>query len=529
IRTTLERAGYQVQLLDCLDTNQKRTIPLPAKFRYLQPFYPADDLSPFKLFTHFRHFGISDQMIATRLRPFQPDLIGISVNFTPYAESALQVAGICRSLFPNVPIVAGGHHATAAPEHLLESPAIDFIILGEGELRLLHLIEALDTKNQRRLFAMDGLAFRSDNGIVVKPIRSFIEPLDQLPRINPATTGGMMITSRGCPGHCHFCSIAGVMGQKFRPRSIDAIVEEMEWGVRQGQREFDFEDDHLTCDRRRAKELLREIIRSFGEGTLKLSAMNGLRPDTLDEELVQLMKKAGFEWLNLPLVSSSHAMQARLHRHQSRERFAEVVHWAQQHGLKAIGYLILGLPEDTISQMMEDIIFLTSLPVLIGPSLFYPAPGSFSFQHCVAKGYITGADYSLYRSSAVPVETEHFSRQDLITLFRLVRAINFLKQWIDRHCHAEQSLTDLLSEIAMPSASFCYQRKLTRDEIGSLLLKRLFESRKLQGLILKKSGKDFFEYGWLDYSISDEIVKQVLDRMTGQAIAGIATPRRCIL
>ncbi len=523
LQATLERAGYRVHLLDCLAHKHQKTIPIPTHLQYMRPYYPANDLSPFKLFIHFRHFGYSFQEIATRLRALQPDLIGISVNFTPYAESALQVARICRSVFTEVPIVAGGHHATAVPEQLLQDQAVDFVILGEGELRLLRLIDILEQNDCQRLLQMDGLAFRSEGKIVVNPARSFIEPLDQLPLLNPQETGGMLITSRGCPWKCHFCSIAGVMGRAFRPRSIASVLEEIDRGVRLGQRQFDFEDDHLTCDRGRARDLLRAIIQRFGENKLQLSAMNGLRPDTLDEELVQLLKMAGFQWLNLPLVSSSPTMQVSINRHQSQERFARAVQWAQQHGLKVIGYLILGLPGDTMQQMMDDIIFLASLPLLIGPSMFYPAPGSLIFQRCIEKGYITGRDYLRYRSSAIPVETERFTRQELVTLFRLVRAINFLKQWIDRQTPAELSLTDLTRQVAVSSAPFCWHRKLTRDEIGGLLLKRLFESRKLQGLKLIRSDDNIFEYDWLDYDISEEAVRQFLERIAGNHISGIAT------
>lgn len=529
LQATLERAGYQVDLLDCLANDHKRTIPAPGDLQYLQPYYPPHDRSPFKLFTHFHHFGLSFQELGARLRILQPDLIGISINFTPYVDSALQVASICRSIFPETPIVVGGHHATAVPEHLLESSAIDFVILGEGEIRLLNLIESLEQNARWRWYEMDGLAFRSAEGIVVNPIQTWVEPLEQLPLINPVATSGMMITSRGCPGRCHFCSIAGVMGRAFRPRSIASVVEELDWGVRQGQREFDFEDDHLTCDRRRAKDLMRAIIHRFGENKLKLSAMNGLRPDTLDEELVQLLKTAGFEWLNLPLVSGSHSMQAKINRHQSQECFAQAVQWAQKHGLKVVGYLILGLPDDSIPQMIDDIIFLASRPLLIGPSLFYPAPGSLIFRQCVEKGYITGKDYPLYRSAAIPVETEQFSRRDLVTLFRLVRAINFLKHWIDQQDQSEVSLHQLLNQFPLSFESFRFHRKLTPEAIGFLLLKRLFEFGRLQGFTLKSSGKHIFEYNWLDYHISDDVVRQFLEEIAGRVISGIASSHRCLV
>ena len=529
IQAVLENEGYETCLLDSLAHHKKPTIPIPPHFNYLKAYYPPNDLSPFKLFSHYRHFGLSFPELSREIQNSHPDLIGISVNFTPYFDMALATARLCTSIFPNVPIVAGGHHATAAPERVLQSGPFDFVILGEGEQRILQLIRSISDNDFSLIKKIDGIAYREHDRVIITPITSYIDDLDHLPILNIKNDPALLITSRGCPKNCNFCSIAKVMGKKVRFRSIEAVIQEIETGIKNGVRKFDFEDDHLTINQDRARQLLNEIITRFGHYGLTLSAMNGLMADTLDDELIQLMKLAGFEWLNIPLVSGSPEIQNKIDRNQSDRHFLNVVAWAQTYGLKIVAYLILGLPEDRPDQMIDDVIFLAGLPVLIGPSLFYPPPGSATFNNCIDRGYISGTDYALYRSSAVPLETENFSRQDLITVFRIVRAINFVKGLIDKYFTGDQYLTRFLQSPGRESDSLTFHRKLTPEEIGILLIDQLFQHRRLRGLRLKKQSGDEFEYDWIDYKITPDLVTRFVTKIDKKTIAGIAKPFQMIL
>lgn len=507
IQAMLDRAGFETHLLDCLASPQKRTIPIPEPMGYLRSYYHPNDLSPFKLFTHYRHFGLNFDQIAQRIRDLRPDLVGISCNFTPYFDTALETARLCKAILPEVPIVAGGHHVTAEPIEVLKSGYFDFAILGEGEERILKLIAALTSNNTGALKAIDGLAYQDDGKIVVNPIRTYIENLDNLPVPTQSEKIAMLITSRGCPKNCNFCSIAKVMGKRVRFRSIDRVLDEIALGIKNGIRHFDFEDDHLTADRERARQLFQEIVDRFSGYQLKLSAMNGLLADSLDEYLVRVMKAAGFEWLNVPLVSGSPKVQQRITRHQSYQHFSNVVFWAQNYGLKVVAYLILGLPEDTLEQMLADILFLAGLPVVIGPSVFYPPPGAQTFENCVRQGYISGADFLVYRSTALPVETEYFSRTDLVTLFRLIRAINFLKHWIDSGIAIDYS--DLaVCGFRDADGLLITERKLKPNEIGLLLLDELLTRSRLRGLVLRKRSERRYEYDWLNYEVNQVLIER---------------------
>jgi anaerobic magnesium-protoporphyrin IX monomethyl ester cyclase len=522
IQAVLETKGYQTFLFDSLASNKKHTVPIPKQFSYLKQYYPANDLSPFKLFTHYRYFGLSFNEIQEQINSFHPDLIGISINFTPYFDLALETAKQCKSIFPDVQVVAGGHHATTVPEDVLKTEFFDFVILGEGENRILQLINCISKNDVSLIKEIDGIAFRDHGQIVINSIKSHIQNLDQLPILDIKNEIGMIITSRGCPQNCNFCSIANVMGKKVRFRSIESVINEIEVGIKNGVRKFDFEDDNLTIDRNRAKKLFGEIINRFSGYNLMLSAMNGILADTLDEELIELMKLAGFEWLNIPLVSGSPEIQQRIERNQSYQHFSKVVYRAKKYGLKIVAYLIIGLPEDSLDQMIADIVFLAGLPVLIGPSIFYPPPGSVTFKNCVNNGYISGTDYSLYRSSAVPVETENFSRPDLITLFRLARAINFIKHLIDQNDMSEfERFSDFVMEKNIKNDTLIFEHKLTPDEIGILLIDQLLRNGQLKGLFLKNRTSQEFQYDWITYKISGEIVQKFLTKFKEKSIGGI--------
>lgn len=241
----------------------------------------------------------------------------------------------------------------------------------------------------------------------------------------------MLITSRGCPHRCAYCSGHLVMGSRFRTRSPEAIVNEMkDCRDRHGIRIFDIEDDNFTYDQERAKRLMKRIIETFGEGTLDLSAMNGISFASLDGELLGLMWKAGFRTVNLSFVSADLFTRERMRRPKAMMEFDSILLEADRIGLDVVAYGILGMPGQTVEEMVDTLIHLMGRRVLIGPSIYYPTPGTPLFGRCRSEGLLPPHP-SQFRSSAFPIETKEFCRLDLATLFRLARAINFIKGKMD--------------------------------------------------------------------------------------------------
>jgi anaerobic magnesium-protoporphyrin IX monomethyl ester cyclase len=241
----------------------------------------------------------------------------------------------------------------------------------------------------------------------------------------------MIITSRGCPHGCAYCSTHLVMGASFRKRSPESILQEMvECRNRYGIEIFDIEDDNFTYDKTRAKDLMQLIAQTFGEKGIELTAMNGISFASLDGELLSWMKRAGFKTINLSFVTTDFSVKERMNRPGLTVDFKEVVNEAEEVGLNVVAYAIWGMPGQTIEEMVDTLISLMGMRVLIGPSIYYPTPGTGLFKKCEGMG-ILPPHLSQWRSSAIPIETGEFSRIDIVTLLRLSRTINFIKGKMD--------------------------------------------------------------------------------------------------
>lgn len=442
LAASLRSHGHEAEILDC-QTEKKRSIPIPPELSYLQEYYPFHDRSPFGLYKGFYHFGMDWDEIRQRIEASEADAFGISTSLTPYHGEALEIARIIRDRDPGKAVIMGGAHATCDPEGILKNADVDYVVLGEGEVRLPLLLREIEKGRTAGIKRMEGIGYREDGEIRVNFVQGFVRDLDALPypardlldldqyriRKRRAT---MLITSRGCPHQCAYCSARFVMGDSFRARSPEAIVQEMmECRERYGVQIFDIEDDNFTYDQRRAKQLLNLIIASFGEGRLELSAMNGVSFASMDEELIELMKRAGFQTLNLSFVSGDMFTKERMKRPKAAIAFDRILEGADTLGLDVVAYGIFGMPGQTVEEMVDTLIYLMGKRVLIGPSIYYPTPRTPLFERCRMEGLIP-PHLSRWRSSAFPIETKEFDRIDLVTLFRLVRVINFIKGKIDQ-------------------------------------------------------------------------------------------------
>jgi radical SAM superfamily enzyme YgiQ (UPF0313 family) len=441
LAASLKNKGHEVEILDG-QTETKKSIPIPEELSYLKDFYPLNDRSPFKLYSGYYHFGKGWEEIRKRVENSKADVFGISSSFTPYHGETLEIARIIKAWDRRKIVVMGGAHVSCDPEGVLQSPSVDYVVLGEGEVRFPLLLEQIGEGRPKDIEKVDGVGYRNDGEIRINNLRNFIQDLDSLPdpsrelldldryRLRKKRST-MMITSRGCPHGCAYCSSHLVMGTSFRTRSPEAILAEMMACRKQyGIEVFDIEDDNFTLDQERAKRLMNIMIETFGERKIELSAMNGISFASLNGELLKLMKRAGFHTINLSYVSTEASTKERMRRPKATTEFDRILEQTAQVGLHVIAYAILGMPGQTIEEMVDTLIYLMGNRVLIGPSLYYPTPGTPLFERCKREGILPPHRVQ-WRSSAFPVETKKFSRLDLSTLFRLARVINFIKGKMD--------------------------------------------------------------------------------------------------
>ncbi len=409
----------------------RRTISLPNDLSYLRDYYAWPDQSPFSTFFHYYHFGADYKTIALEVAREKPDLVGISSLFTPYHREVWQTAAALKKKW-NVPVLLGGAQVSAAPELMLDHPAVDWVIRGEGEKPLVELLRAI--LQGRGLSGLPNLGFKNGGRLILNPLEKNY-PLEEIPIPDLSDLPPdyylydqkplcFLTTSRGCPHRCAFCSVYLTFGRGHRRRRPEAVFEEVQERYRQGYRVFDFEDDNLTFCREDMIALGEHLGRTFAPGEVQCLAMNGISYQSLDPELLAVMKKAHFTHLNLSLVSLDQETRDRARRPHTVKQYIAVVKEAHRLGFNLVSYQILGLPGESLESMIQTLVLAAELPVLIGASPFYLSP-----QTPLSRDFSAPQPIDLFRArlTALALETDSCKREDLYTLWVTTRIINFLK------------------------------------------------------------------------------------------------------
>lgn len=480
IAAAVSNKGFSVDILDAMATRKARVITPPEAMAHLEPFYGRADQSPFALFHHFRHYGYSLEHIARQVKSSGAFLVGIASLFTAYSNMALAVARTAKAALPHCTVVLGGHHATALPAAAMSEPAVDLVLRGEGEASLPLLAEAL--KGAGGLANVPGIVFRKPDGSLHISDPALGRDPDRLPvpafglirrkfyqragRDSIVTTAG-----RGCPLSCSYCATGKGSWMGFRKRSVPAVLQEIR-NASAGRRVgfVDFEDENLTMDRRWFLSLMEGLGEIFGDSGPELRAMNGLFPPSLTETVVRTMKKSGFKTLNLSLGSADRGQLKRFNRPDVRDAFDRALQYARREGLSAVGYIIVGSPDQDPLTSVDDLLFLARRRVLAGVSVFYPAPGSADYEHCRKLGLLPSSVDGM-RATALPID-QFTSRTDSVTLLRLGRILNFMKHLIS-------------TGVAVPQPAMVDSRldpELNRQEVGLKLLAAFLMNGGIRGI-----------------------------------------------
>lgn len=440
IAAALREHGFSVDVIDALATHKTRALPRPAEMAYLDPFFGRADLSPFGLFHQYRHFGYSYQHLAKLAKESGAILIGISSLFTAYSPSALKTAAAVKKACPRASIVLGGHHPTALPEKVLQHPAVDFVLRGDGEVGMPMLARALIQGDD--LNPIPGLVRRDANGRLHKAPPAVVQDLDKMPV--PAfdlidwhhyqRRGGASLSlaaGRGCPMRCTYCAVNAATHHGFRQKSVARVLTELEAAHAQRPLGFiDFEDEHLSADPNWFLSLLQAIDHRFRHFNTELRAMNGLYAPSLDQAIVAQMARSGFKTLNLALITTDVGQLKRFGRPDIGSEIDRALALAGQNGLDAVAYMMIAGPLQDPHAAVQDLLYLAQRPVLAGVSVFYPAPGSADYQWC-QKNQLLPPLPSLMRATALPL-VHTTDRTQTVTLMRLGRVLNFIKGILDQ-------------------------------------------------------------------------------------------------
>lgn len=326
--------------------------------------------------------GVDDKgKVHEYLKKREPDLIGIGCCFSGYFAEALEVADMCKELYPSVPVVMGGAHATLEAEKIiLNYPCVDFIVRNEGEITLEELIRGL--RGELTVKTISGLCFRdSDHSPILNSPRELIRDLDILPvpdrrfvdmehykrsnhklfnfsRKKPVLT---VMTSRGCPYECLFCCSKNLWKRRWRPKSMERIFEEIEMLVSEyGAREICILDDQFILKKERIYAFCDYFIDK--KTPVSFSNIAGLSVWLADDEkLLVKMRRAGFYKLTLPVESGNPEVLKFIKKNVDLDQAARLISKANKLGYWTGAFFIIGFPYETREQIMETISFAYGL------------------------------------------------------------------------------------------------------------------------------------------------------------------------
>lgn len=354
----------------------------------------------------------SSSDIASHVKKGRYDVIGITAQTPMYGRFVEAVKAI-RSACPGVPMMAGGPHSSIMPkEILMENPQLDYAIYGEGEVTVCELMQAIEGKMKPA--DVMGIAYRDGGKVLVTPPRPFIENIDDIPmparhllpmkRYRPAPSTYKrtpllhMITSRGCPFSCVYCSSRSIFGRVYRAHSPMRVADEMEDIIdRYGAREIFFLDDIFTLNRKWALSVCDEIIRRGLHRKVEWSCST--RANTVDPGLLGHMRKAGCWQIHYGLESGSQRLLDYIKKGITLEQSRKAVYWARKAGIEVRAYFMIGLPTETKEDTLQTIRFAKELnPDYAKFSLTTPYPGTPLFDMANERGEIKSFSWSTYKT-----------------------------------------------------------------------------------------------------------------------------------
>ena len=412
VGAVMEKKGYSVDIIDSPLEGYEHEVKLSdGRYRY----------------------GLSVQQILEKIKKFSPDIVGISCPFSTLHDTVCELANAIKQYNRDIIICTGGAHPTAVPGEMLSREEIDFVVIGEGEIRFRQLVESLSTDSG--FSQIDGLGYKLNGEVKINPAKSYIENLDDLPL--PARhlldmekyfeihrpqglsiksgRGVTLITSRGCPANCVFCSIHGIWGKKFRAHSVDHVIMEIDHLIKEYKiEELIFEDDNLTFDIIRAAKLFDTMVENnYG---LNWKTPNGIALWRLTKDLVVKMKQSGCYQTSFAIESGNeHVLHKIIRKPLNLEKVKGLVDAAKAEGIFTEGFFVVGFPGETFEQMKDTFDFAYEIgldkPVFV---IATPYPGTELYDICLRDGLLAeNYDYKNLITRKANIITKDFTPKQL--------------------------------------------------------------------------------------------------------------------
>jgi radical SAM superfamily enzyme YgiQ (UPF0313 family) len=356
--------------------------------------------------------GIRPSDFSGALKRMKPDVVGIQC----YTYDLYNIKDMLRECKTRrIMTVVGGPHPSAAPLETMDffGKDLDYLFQGEAEAGFKSLLDKLNRGAGIGLGEIPGLAWREKGQTLINDKR-FPEDLDTMgipawdlirPETYPEAQHGAffkkfpiapIMTTRGCPYSCTFCAGNLISGKTLRKRNIENILREIKMlHDDRGIREFHVVDDNFTLDRGFAKDFLRRLKKL--DLDISWAVPNGIRMDTLDDEMLELMKKTGLYLISLGMESGSDRILSLMKKNVTVDRIKRSVALIRKHKINIAGFFILGFPGETVEDIKKTIRFSLQTDLIRANFFTYlPFPGTESFNKLKLEGKLDKVNFKKF-------------------------------------------------------------------------------------------------------------------------------------
>jgi anaerobic magnesium-protoporphyrin IX monomethyl ester cyclase len=375
------------------------------------------------------------KFVQTVLKDWRPDVVGIQC-YTFDLGNVRKLLKATKEWNPDIITVVGGAHISSDPIRAFDNleENLDFAFSGEAETGFPKFIDMLnDPTTEPDYFSIPGLVWKNDQELVANPVY-LEEDLDSLgdpawdlirPDLYPESQHGAffdkfpiapIITTRGCPYSCTFCSAPILSGKKLRHHSKEYVLRNISnlyhnYGIR----EFHIVDDNFTQDIDYAKTIVRGIISLNLD--ISLAMPNGIRMDYLDDELLELLKEAGLYLVSIAVESGNDEILKKMKKGTKVHKIHRDVKLIKKHGFDIAAFFILGFPEETLETIQDTIDLSMELPLLRANYFtFLPLPGTESYHLLEENGEIDNVDWDNYYIMSAAYTPPGIKREELLEI-----------------------------------------------------------------------------------------------------------------
>ena len=331
--------------------------------------------------------NLNIEQAAEECTRIKPDLIGISCMTSNFAKSLALCSKLKEKM--DAPIMIGGPHATIAPEDILKNKYVDFVVRGEGEDSTAELANALNSGKIKSLYSIEGIGFKDNGKIVLTKQRALMKDIDMIPfparhlvklkeyrpspphyKRLPTTT---MLTSRGCPYGCTFCSNP-IWGRSHRQRSVENVIKEIKHLIKEyGIRDINFWDDIFGIN----KKWLYEFCDAIKKEKIDITWHCEFRANLADKETLKRMAEAGCWAIFYGFESMDQEILDAINKMITPEQIRNAIKWTKDAGIEVRANFILGLPNETPAKARKMVRELTKMnPDYVKFNILTPYPST---------------------------------------------------------------------------------------------------------------------------------------------------------